>query len=88
MVYRLVVTCYMACFQISPRRLLTADAMLNTIEVDREAFGASSSGVPSLSEVYRNVVVVTAEKTVATVVKLRRLVAQCRNVGTPNSEKS
>ena len=41
-----LVTYYMACFQVSPRRLLTAAAILKTIEMNQNAFTASSSGVP------------------------------------------
>ncbi len=77
----------MACFHVKPKRLLTAAAMLNTIEVNQKALTASSSGVPWLSKVYCNVVAVTAEKNVATVDKLSRLAAPCscanRMVGTP-----
>ena len=78
---------YMACFHVNPKRLLTAAAMLNTIEVNQKALTASSSGVPWVSKVYCKVVAVTAEKNVATVDKLRRLAAPCscanRMVGTP-----
>lgn len=35
------------CFQVSPRRLLTAAAMLNTIEVNQNAFTESSRAVPT-----------------------------------------
>jgi hypothetical protein len=37
---------YIACFHVKPRRLLTAAATLNTIEVNQKPFTASSSGVP------------------------------------------
>lgn len=64
--------------------------MLNTIEVNQKALTASSSGVLWLSKVYCKVVAVTAEKNVATVVRLRRLAAPCscakRMVGTPGVE--
>ena len=77
----------MACFHVNPKRLLTAAAMLNTIEVNQKALTAFSSGVPWLSKVYCKVVAVTAEKNVATVDKLRRLAAPCScanlMVGTP-----
>ena len=77
----------MACFHVNPKRLLTAAAMLNTIEVNQKALTAFSSGVPWVSKVYCKVVAVTAEKNVATVDKLRRLAAACscanRIVGTP-----
>jgi hypothetical protein len=36
---------YIACFHVKPRRLLTAAAMLNTIEVNQKALTAFSSGV-------------------------------------------
>jgi hypothetical protein len=77
----------MVCFHVKPRRLLTAAAMLNTIEVNQKALTASSRGVLWLSKVYCKVLAVTAEKNVATVVRLRRLAAPCscakRMVGTP-----
>lgn len=77
----------MACFHVKPRRLLTAAAMLNTIEVNQKALTASSIGVLWLWKVYCSVVAVTAEKNVATVDRFRRLAAPCscanRIVGTP-----
>lgn len=38
---------YADCFQVNPRRLLTAVAMLNTIEVNQNAFTESSRTVPT-----------------------------------------
>jgi hypothetical protein len=81
----------MACFQVKPSRLLTAAATLNTIEVNQKPLTASSSGVLWLLKVNCIVVAVTAEKNVATVDRLRRLVAPCfwanRIVGTPAYRK-
>ena len=62
-------TYYMACFQVSPRRLFTADAILNTNEMNQNKFTASDSWVPTWSKENCNVVAVTAEKNVATVLR-------------------
>jgi hypothetical protein len=80
-------THYMACFHVSPSKLLTAAAMLNTSEENQKEFTASAKGL--LVALYESwmVVAVTAEKNVATVVRFNRFVAPCfcakRIVGTP-----
>lgn len=68
---------YMACFHVSPRRLFTDAAMLNTNEANQKAFTESASTVPVLEDENCKVDAVTAEKNVATVDKLNRLVAAC-----------
>lgn len=80
-------THYMACFHVSPSKLLTAEAMLNTREQNQNAL---TPLLRALSVVWKencSVVAVTAEKKVATVVRFRRLEAACfwwkRMVGIP-----
>lgn len=64
-------TYYIACFQVSPSKLLTAAAMLKTREANQKLFTASLRGVPVESNENCKVVAVTAEKKVATVERLR-----------------
>ena len=66
------VTHYMACFHVTPSKLLTADAILKTSERNQNEFTASASGLPTMSKENCMVVAVTAEKNVATVLRLRR----------------
>lgn len=40
-IIKIEVTYYIACFQVSPRRLLTAAAMLKTIEANQKQFTES-----------------------------------------------
>lgn len=61
------------CFQAITRRLLTADAMLNTSEAKRNPLTAFSSAVLLDVKVNCSVVAVTAEKNVAMVVMFRYL---------------
>lgn len=81
-------THYIACFQVSPSRLLTAAAMLKTMLRNQKQLTETATGSWGDSP-YENcrVVAVTAEKKVATVDRLRRFVAPCfcanRMVGTP-----
>jgi hypothetical protein len=49
----------MACFQVSPRSELTADAMLNTSDRNQNEFTASPSGLPLFSNENCKVVAVT-----------------------------
>lgn len=70
-------TYYIACFQVNPRRLLTAAAMLKTIEANQKQFTESAISVLSSAKENCRVVAVTAEKKVATVERLRRLFAPC-----------
>ena len=80
-------THYIACFHVSPRRLLTAAPILKTKEANQKQLTEFAIGVRPNS--YENciVVAVTAEKKVATVERLSRLFAPCscanRMVGTP-----
>lgn len=60
----------MACFQVSPNKLLTAAAMLKTREANQKQLTASAKGVPRMLNENCNVVAVTAEKKVATVERL------------------
>ena len=62
-------TYYMACFQVSPRRLFTADAILNTNEMNQNKLTASDSWFSTWSKENCNIVAVTAEKKVATVLR-------------------
>jgi hypothetical protein len=86
-----MVAYYMACFQVRPRRLFTAAAILKTNEENQNALTDFSS-TPSVNW-YENckVVAVTAEKNVATVDKLSRFAAACcwanLIVGTPGKER-
>ena len=79
----------MACFQVTPNRLLTAAAILNTMELNQKEFTASAIGVRLRAKENCKVVAVTAEKKVATVDRLRRFAAPCfcanRIVGTPRN---
>lgn len=70
-------TYYIACFQVSPRRLFTAAAILNTSDENQKAFTESDSTLPV--DWYENckVVAVTAEKNVATVDRFNRFDAAC-----------
>jgi len=75
---------------VSPSKLLTAAAMLKTIEANQKQLTASETRSLGGSWYENcNVVAVTAEKKVATVERLRRLFAPCswanRMVGTPTS---
>lgn len=80
-------TYYTDCFHVSPRRLLTAAAMLNTMDVNQNPLTASAAPVPTFWYEYCKVVAVTAEKTVATVERFTKLLAPCccakRIVGIP-----
>lgn len=64
-------TYYMACFQVSPTKLLTAAAMLKTRDANQKLLTASRARPPG-SRLKENckVVAVTAEKKVATVDRL------------------
>jgi hypothetical protein len=67
----------MACFQVSPSKLFTAALILKTRDRNQKQFTALAiESFGSSNENWR-VVAVTAEKKVATVDKLRRLVAPC-----------
>jgi len=68
---------YIACFHVSPRRLFTDAAMLNTNDENQKALTASASTVPVLEDENCKVDAVTAEKNVATVDKFNRLAAAC-----------
>ena len=80
-------TYYIACFHVTPSKLFTAAPILNTNEVNQNEFTASASGLPVMSNENCIVVAVTAEKKVATVLRLRRFWLACfcanRIVGTP-----
>jgi hypothetical protein len=68
--YQKKFTYYIACFQVSPSKLLTAAAMLKTRDANQNELTASLMCVPvKLKENWR-VVAVTAEKKVATVDRL------------------
>lgn len=70
-------TYYMACFQVNPSKLLTAAPILKTREANQKVFTTTSAGLVWASYENCKVVAVTAEKNVATVERLRRLVAPC-----------
>ena len=70
--YHQLPTYYIACFQVTPSKLFTAAPMLNTSEMNQNEFTASASGLPTMSKENCMVVAVTAEKNVATVLRLRR----------------
>ena len=80
-------THYIACFHVRPNRLFTAAPMLNTRDVNQNEFTALASGVLVISNENCMVVAVTAEKKVATVLRLSRFWLACfcanRIVGTP-----
>jgi hypothetical protein len=80
-------THYIACFQVSPSREFTAEAMLKTRLANQNAFTALASAECVSSKENCIVVAVTAEKKVATVDKFCKLAAPCfcpnRIVGTP-----
>ena len=80
-------TYYMACFQLMVNQLFAAPAMLNTRDVNQNAFTAFSNGVSVLSNVNCIVVAVTAEKIVATVLMFNSFWLACfcamRIVGIP-----
>ena len=65
-------THYMACFHVTPRRLFTAAPMLNTSDVNQKEFTAFANAVSCMSNENCIVVAVTAEKKVATVLRLSR----------------
>ena len=67
----------MACFHVTPSRLLTAAPIENTSEMNQNPFTLLASKVSVWSKENCMVVAVTAEKKVATVDKLRRLFAAC-----------
>ena len=83
------VTHYIACFHVSPSRLLTAAPMLKTNDVNQKVLTALATVVSVFSKENCIVVAVTAEKNVATVDRFRRFAAPCfwanRMVGTPTS---
>ena len=70
-------TYYMACFHVSPRRLLTAAPILNTRDVNQKPFTLFASLVSVWSNENCMVVAVTALKNVATVDRLSRFAAAC-----------
>ena len=80
---------YMACFHVTPSKLLTALAILKTSEMNQNELTASATGFPTVSKENWSVVAVTAEKNVATVLRFRRLFAACcwanRIVGIPSA---
>ena len=67
----------MACFHVTPSRLLTAAPMLNTNEVNQNEFTAFANGLSVISKENCMVVAVTAEKNVATVLRLSRFWLAC-----------
>jgi|SRR5712672_1344991 len=85
----LILTYYTDCFHVDPRRLLTAAAMLKTIDVNQNPLTASAVPVPTFWYEYCRVVAVTAEKNVAIVERFKKLLAPCccanRMVGIPAS---
>ena len=85
-------TYYIACFHVTPSRLLTAAPILNTSEVNQNEFTAFSNALSCISNENCIVVAVTAEKKVATVLRLSRFWLACfwakRIVGTPISSGS
>ena len=66
--------------------------MLNTSEMNQNELTASAVGVPTVSKENCRVVAVTAEKKVATVLRLSKLSAACccanRIVGIPSGSES
>lgn len=70
-------TYYIACFQVSPRRLFTAAAILNTSDENQKAFTQSANTCPVEPYENCNVDAVTAEKNVATVDRFSRFDAAC-----------
>lgn len=80
-------TYYIACFHVSPRRLLTAAPMLKTRDVNQKPLTLLARLVFVDSKENCMVVAVTALKKVATVDRFSRFVAACfcakRMVGTP-----
>ena len=62
----------MACLQVTASKLLTADPMLNMRDVNQNAFTAFCSALSVESKENCIVVAVTAEKTVATVLRLSK----------------
>lgn len=80
-------TYYMACFQVSPSRLLTAAAILNTRDVNQKPFTAFAMDELRDAKEYCKQVAVTAEKKVAIVDRLSKFIAPCfwakRIAGTP-----
>ena len=82
------VTHYIACFHVSPSKLLTAAPMLKTNEVNQKVLTALATVVSVFSKENCIVVAVTAEKNVATVLRLSKFWLACfcakRMVGTPN----
>ena len=65
-------THYIACFHVSPSRLLTAAPMLKTNDVNQKVLTALATVVSVFSKENCIVVAVTAEKNVATVLRLSR----------------
>jgi hypothetical protein len=82
-------TYYMACFHVSPSRLLTAAAILKTSDANQKPFTAFAVGDPREAKEYCKQVAVTAEKKVAIVDKFNKFIAACfcakRIVGTPDT---
>ena len=70
-------TYYIACFQVNPRRLFTAAAILNTSDENQKAFTESAKTFPVEPYENCNVLAVTAEKNVATVDRFSRFDAAC-----------
>lgn len=65
-------TYYIACFHVTPNRLLTAAPILKTSDVNQNVFTAFAMGVLVASNENCMVVAVTAEKKVATVDKFSK----------------
>lgn len=80
-------THYIACFQVTPSRLLTAAPILNTRDVNQNELTALASFESVVSNENCIVVAVTALKKVATVLRFNRFWLACfcanRIVGTP-----
>ena len=71
------VTHYIACFHVSPSRLLTAAPMLKTNDVNQKVLTALATVVSVFSKENCIVVAVTAEKNVATVLRFSKFWLAC-----------
>ncbi len=80
-------THYIACFHVTPSKLLTAAPILNTKDVNQNELTAFASFESVVSNENCIVVAVTALKKVATVLRFNRFWLACfcanRIVGTP-----
>ena len=65
-------TYYIACFHVTPSKLFTAAPILNTNDVNQNELTAFCNGLAVMLNENCIVVAVTAEKNVATVLRLRR----------------